>query len=125
MHRVHQCCDVVVPRSYVQRKTAALLGLRFVSLAFILVTGGSSTEPRSSPLLAILHFYITRWAIGLFAYQSMDAIDGKQARRTGMAGPLGEMFDHGCGKCFGDSVCVRRGWAVRAVRWNSQRAMRL
>ncbi|KAF7307605.1 hypothetical protein MIND_00555700 [Mycena indigotica] len=35
-------------------------------------------------------------AIGLFAYQSFDAIDGKQARRTGMAGPLGEMFDHGC-----------------------------
>ncbi|KAJ7747213.1 hypothetical protein B0H14DRAFT_3117420 [Mycena olivaceomarginata] len=26
-------------------------------------------------------------------YQSFDAIDG---RRTGMAGPLGEMFDHGC-----------------------------
>ncbi|PFH47783.1 hypothetical protein AMATHDRAFT_151285 [Amanita thiersii Skay4041] len=36
------------------------------------------------------------WSIGLFAYQSLDAIDGKQARRTGMAGPLGEMFDHGC-----------------------------
>ncbi|KAF9449981.1 cholinephosphotransferase [Macrolepiota fuliginosa MF-IS2] len=36
------------------------------------------------------------WAIGLFVYQSLDAIDGKQARRTGMAGPLGEMFDHGC-----------------------------
>ncbi|KAH7105087.1 hypothetical protein BKA62DRAFT_691625 [Auriculariales sp. MPI-PUGE-AT-0066] len=36
------------------------------------------------------------WAAGLFFYQSMDAIDGKQARRTGMAGPLGEMFDHGC-----------------------------
>jgi phosphatidylglycerophosphate synthase len=28
----------------------------------------------------------------------MDAIDGKQARRTGMASALGEMFDHGCGK---------------------------
>jgi ethanolaminephosphotransferase len=36
-----------------------------------------------------------RWAVGLFIYQSLDAIDGKQARRTGMAGPLGEMFDHG------------------------------
>jgi hypothetical protein len=42
------------------------------------------------------HFVGTHsWAIGLFAYQSFDAIDGKQARRTGMAGPLGEMFDHG------------------------------
>ncbi|KAI0029498.1 choline ethanolaminephosphotransferase [Vararia minispora EC-137] len=39
--------------------------------------------------------YLT-WGIGLFLYQTFDAIDGKQARRTGMAGPLGEMFDHGC-----------------------------
>ena len=29
-------------------------------------------------------------------YQSLDSFDGKQARRTGMAGPLGELFDHGC-----------------------------
>jgi len=36
------------------------------------------------------------WAICLFLYQTLDAIDGKQARRTNMAGPLGEMFDHGC-----------------------------
>ncbi|XP_045480422.1 cholinephosphotransferase 1 isoform X5 [Harmonia axyridis] len=44
---------------------------------------------------------VPRWAcalcaIGLFAYQSLDAIDGKQARRTGTANPLGELFDHGC-----------------------------
>lgn len=26
----------------------------------------------------------------------MDAIDGKQARRTGTSSPLGEFFDHGC-----------------------------
>ncbi|KAI0253196.1 Choline/ethanolaminephosphotransferase [Lactifluus subvellereus] len=36
------------------------------------------------------------WGAGLFLYQTLDGIDGKQARRTGMAGPLGEMFDHGC-----------------------------
>ncbi|KAJ7638311.1 choline ethanolaminephosphotransferase [Roridomyces roridus] len=44
---------------------------------------------------------VPRWVyfscgVGLFLYQTFDAIDGKQARRTGMAGPLGEMFDHGC-----------------------------
>ncbi|XP_070519388.1 cholinephosphotransferase 1 isoform X4 [Cardiocondyla obscurior] len=42
-----------------------------------------------------------RWAcflcaLGLFVYQSLDAIDGKQARRTGTSTPLGELFDHGC-----------------------------
>ncbi|KAI9364966.1 CDP-alcohol phosphatidyltransferase, partial [Zopfochytrium polystomum] len=35
-------------------------------------------------------------AIAFFFYQTMDAIDGKQARRTGTSGPLGELFDHGC-----------------------------
>ncbi|XP_072942210.1 cholinephosphotransferase 1 isoform X1 [Epargyreus clarus] len=42
-----------------------------------------------------------RWAcalcaLGIFVYQSLDAIDGKQARRTGSQSPLGELFDHGC-----------------------------
>ncbi|XP_044003666.1 choline/ethanolaminephosphotransferase 1-like [Aphidius gifuensis] len=42
-----------------------------------------------------------RWAcflcgLGLFIYQSLDSIDGKQARRTGTSTPLGELFDHGC-----------------------------
>ncbi|CAJ0915996.1 unnamed protein product, partial [Mesorhabditis belari] len=35
-------------------------------------------------------------ALGLFLYQTLDAIDGKQARRTGSSSPLGELFDHGC-----------------------------
>ncbi|GIZ03670.1 hypothetical protein CEXT_591191 [Caerostris extrusa] len=35
-------------------------------------------------------------AAGLFVYQSLDACDGKQARRTGSSSPLGELFDHGC-----------------------------
>ena len=35
-------------------------------------------------------------SLGLFAYQSLDAIDGKQARRTNSSSPLGELFDHGC-----------------------------
>jgi phosphatidylglycerophosphate synthase len=34
--------------------------------------------------------------LGLFLYQTLDAIDGKQARRTGSSSPLGELFDHGC-----------------------------
>lgn len=32
----------------------------------------------------------------MFIYQSLDAIDGKQARRTNSQSPLGELFDHGC-----------------------------
>ncbi|KAJ2603112.1 hypothetical protein H4R99_002458 [Coemansia sp. RSA 1722] len=32
----------------------------------------------------------------IWIYGSFDAVDGKQARRTGTASPLGELFDHGC-----------------------------
>ncbi|XP_072172069.1 cholinephosphotransferase 1-like [Diadema setosum] len=35
-------------------------------------------------------------ALCLFIYQSLDAIDGKQARRTNSSTQLGELFDHGC-----------------------------
>ena len=35
-------------------------------------------------------------AITVFIYQTLDAIDGKQARRTGSSNALGELFAHGC-----------------------------
>uniref|UniRef100_A0A8I6GI18 Cholinephosphotransferase 1 n=1 Tax=Rattus norvegicus TaxID=10116 RepID=A0A8I6GI18_RAT len=54
-------------------------------------------------------------ALGLFIYQSLDAIDGKQARRTNSCSPLGELFDHGCDSlstvfmAIGASIAVRLG----------------
>lgn len=63
------------------------------------------------------------WALGLWTYQSFDAIDGKQARRTGSSGPLGELFDHGC-DALNTTLCAMlvaeaigvRGWlAVLAL----------
>lgn len=44
---------------------------------------------------------VPRWvfffnAFCLFAYQTLDNLDGKQARRTNQSSALGEMFDHGC-----------------------------
>eukprot|EP00055_Hartaetosiga_balthica_P006789 m.22160 g.22160 ORF g.22160 m.22160 type:complete len:377 (-) comp5426_c0_seq1:87-1217(-) len=44
--------------------------------------------------------------VGLFIYQALDNIDGKQARRTGSATPLGELFDHGCDAISTIFVCV-------------------
>jgi phosphatidylglycerophosphate synthase len=32
----------------------------------------------------------------LFMYQTLDNLDGRQARRTQMSSPLGQFFDHGC-----------------------------
>ncbi|CAO3702973.1 unnamed protein product [Rhizopus stolonifer] len=55
---------------------------------------------------------------GLFIYQSLDAIDGKQARRTGASGPLGELFDHGCDALntslgvmtWASATCLNQSW---------------
>jgi len=35
-------------------------------------------------------------AFATFTYQTLDNLDGKQARRTGSSSPLGMLFDHGC-----------------------------
>lgn len=39
-------------------------------------------------------FYYAAFCI--WAYSTLDAIDGKQARRTQSSSPLGQLFDHGC-----------------------------
>ncbi|KAK2994337.1 hypothetical protein RJ640_017849 [Escallonia rubra] len=63
----------------------------------------------------------------LFLYQTFDAVDGKQARRTNSSSPLGELFDHGCDAlacafealAFGSTaVCGRSTfwlWVISAV----------
>ncbi|XP_031640940.1 cholinephosphotransferase 1 isoform X2 [Contarinia nasturtii] len=68
-----------------------LVGL-IVNIATTLILVYYSPNGRTEP---------PRWAcalcaLGLFIYQSLDAIDGKQARRTNSSSPLGELFDHGC-----------------------------
>lgn len=42
------------------------------------------------------YFYYIVCACGVLIYQTFDAVDGKQARRTGQSSPLGQLFDHGC-----------------------------
>jgi ethanolaminephosphotransferase len=63
----------------------------------------------------------------LFLYQTFDAIDGKQARRTNSSSPLGELFDHGCDAlacalealAFGSTAMCGRAtfwwWLISAV----------
>ncbi|XP_058190759.1 choline/ethanolaminephosphotransferase 1 [Rhododendron vialii] len=63
----------------------------------------------------------------LFLYQTFDAVDGKQARRTFSSSPLGELFDHGCdalacafeSMAFGSTAMCGRStfwfWVISAV----------
>jgi phosphatidylglycerophosphate synthase len=63
------------------------------TLAFVLALVGQV------PLLAYgpdrPDWAVLLFAVCLFLYQTLDNIDGKQARRTGSSSALGMLFDHG------------------------------
>ncbi|KAJ8265880.1 hypothetical protein COCON_G00149790 [Conger conger] len=68
-----------------------IVGLATNILTTLVLVYYCPTATEQAPLWAYL-----AGAVGLFIYQSLDAIDGKQARRTNSSTPLGELFDHGC-----------------------------
>jgi ethanolaminephosphotransferase len=49
--------------------------------------------------------------IAAFMYIHLDALDGKQARRTGTSSPLGQLFDHGC-DCINLIFMILMFWSV-------------
>jgi len=69
-----------------------LVGLFFVLSAFSIQTyystdlGEKDRPPGWVNIICGVHMFI---------YQTLDCIDGKQARRTGSSSPLGQLFDHG------------------------------
>lgn len=68
------------------------IGLVGTCIASLLVTNYSpGLDGEDVPRWCSLLF-----AVALFLYQTLDAIDGKQARRTNSSSPLGQLFDHGC-----------------------------
>lgn len=69
-----------------------IVGLGFNIVTSLLVIAYS---PRANNESVPAHVFIL-CAAGLFTYQTLDAIDGKQARRTKTSSALGELFDHGC-----------------------------
>lgn len=59
--------------------------------------------------------------LGVFLFQTLDAIDGKQARRTNSSSPLGQLFDHGCDAISWTVCCMslisifRFGYGLSAI----------
>lgn len=78
-----------------------LVGLGGILLSYVLLTAFEG-RPHGSVSCG-LHLLA---ALLLFAYQTLDALDGKQARRTGTSSPLGELFDHGCDAVTGTFLCL-------------------
>jgi phosphatidylglycerophosphate synthase len=69
-----------------------LIGLGFNFLAFYLIT----TETNGTFEGPIRPWVNVVCGLCLFAYQTLDAMDGKHARATQNSTPLGQLFDHGC-----------------------------
>jgi len=71
--------------------SVTLIGLLFMFLSYALSVYYDPFLKGDGPSwLFLVH------AFCMFMYQTLDALDGKQARRTGNSTPLGELFDHGC-----------------------------
>ncbi|SLM34707.1 ethanolaminephosphotransferase [Lasallia pustulata] len=71
-----------------------LSGFSFVVINFLTMLWYNPSLDQDCP-----RWVYASWSIGLFLYQTFDAVDGTQARRTHQSGPLGELFDHGVDAC--------------------------
>jgi ethanolaminephosphotransferase len=93
-----------------------LLGFSFVIINILTLLYYTPTLDAECP-----SWVYASWSIGLFLYQTLDAIDGTQARRTGQSGPLGELFDHGVDalntglEVLVFAACMRLGMGWRTV----------
>ncbi|KAL1987705.1 hypothetical protein VTN96DRAFT_2545 [Rasamsonia emersonii] len=92
-----------------------LTGFLFVVVNFLTMLYFNPTLDRDCP-----PWVYASWALGLWLYQTFDAIDGMQARRTKQSGPLGELFDHGVDACntvlgvliFAAAMNLGQSWAT-------------
>ncbi|PIK48732.1 putative cholinephosphotransferase 1 [Apostichopus japonicus] len=87
-----------IPRS-IAPNLITIVGLAFNFLGMVILISYCPNATEEAPRWAYVFAAFT-----LLVYQSLDAIDGKQARRTNSASPLGELFDHGCDSCLSVSL---------------------
>lgn len=83
---------------WVAPNLVTFVGFLFTALTFVMLswydwnftasTGYEDTTP-------IPNWFWLCGAINIFLAYTLDGVDGKLARRIGLSGPLGELFDHG------------------------------
>lgn len=81
---------VCISFAFINKKKVTLIGFVALILCYSLTLYHCPEVQGEMPQW----IYIANIAL-LFWYQTLDAIDGKQARRTKSSSPLGELFDHG------------------------------
>lgn len=104
------CVDHFVPHSTAPN-TITLVGL-IVSVAATILT--LVLNPDLKPGAPRWLHAIT--GIAIFAYQTLDNMDGKQARRTGTSSALGMFFDHACDSINAGVTIIAMG-SVMGTGW--------
>lgn len=100
MHPFWNACVQICPR-WIAPNVLTFVGFLFTVANFVLLTFydysyyASSDEPPGDQYPPIPNWVFLVCALNHFLAHTLDGIDGKQARRTGTSGPLGELFDHG------------------------------
>ena len=73
-----------------------LITLLALCAIFMVILTGMFLEYLNGSAFECPWWYAYLASFAFFLYQTLDAIDGKQARRTQNSSPLGQLFDHGC-----------------------------
>ncbi|XP_045113931.1 ethanolaminephosphotransferase 1-like [Portunus trituberculatus] len=100
MHPFWNTVVKICPR-WIAPNVLTFVGFLFTVANFVLLTiydysyYASSKEPPGDKYPPIPSWVWLVCAFNHFMAHTLDGIDGKQARRTGTSGPLGELFDHG------------------------------
>ena len=105
------CVDMFVP-SWVAPNVITALGL-FFSVASCLIT--LAFDPTLEGKAPRWVYFST--AASILLYQTLDNMDGKQARKTGTSSPLGMYFDHVCDAINAVVTSISMG-SVLAVGWS-------
>mmetsp|Transcript_86991 Transcript_86991/g.170212 ORF Transcript_86991/g.170212 Transcript_86991/m.170212 type:complete len:400 (+) Transcript_86991:51-1250(+) len=107
------CVDTFIPM-WMAPNVVTLLGLIASSLSLTLTLYFDPELLGKGPRWLYL---VT--GLCVFAYQTFDNMDGKQARRTGSSSALGMLFDHGCDAINAGLMCIPMG-AVMATGWTTK-----
>lgn len=83
-------CVKVIPL-WMAPNLLTLIGFISILSAYVLMTFYDTTYTQQLPAWVLIYAFFMS-----FSYQTFDACDGKQARRTGTSSPLGMLMDHGC-----------------------------
>lgn len=108
------CVDMFIPESVAPNVItfAGLLASIFCLFVTLYVNPTLSANGTPSWLCYLV-------GLGIFTYQTLDNMDGKQARKTGSSSALGMFFDHACDAINAGVTTVTMG-AIMGTGWTGK-----